>query len=229
MSDTLGKLQAANPGLGLLPVEAPEFAPFGRVLSDYDASKVVARAKPLVPPAEAVVYEPSIAALEAPAAFNEAVESGVYGGMPIQVGWCYGKNVQMSGLEYHKGSEVVVCLTDVILLLGLVQDIHFGEQVTFDTSTVRAFYAKAGSAIELPAWTLHFAPIQVATGGSFATLIYLPKGTNAPMSGEVGRRGENALLFGVNKWLIVHPDAAALVADGAYAGMVGADIVVKTI
>ncbi|MHB0858589.1 MAG: DUF4867 family protein [Anaerolineae bacterium] len=229
MSDTIRKLQAANPHLGLLPVDAPAFGRYGRVLSGYDASQVIARAKPLVPPAEGVVYEPSIAELEAPAAFNEAIAREVYGGMPVQVGWCYGKNVQMAGLEYHKGNEVVVCLTDVILLVGLVQDIAYGEQVTFDTSTVRAFYAPEGSAVELAAWTLHFAPIQVTKDTGFATLIYLPRGTNAPLEGEVTRQGENALLFGVNKWLIVHPDAAALVADGGYPGMVGADIVVQTI
>jgi hypothetical protein len=145
------------------------------------------------------------------------------------VGWCYGRNLQMSGLEYHKGTEVNVCLTDVVLLLGLVQDIEYGDKISYDTSKVATFYAPVGSVVEFFPWNLHFAPIHVAASERFATLVYLPKGTNEELAFTVPQEGENRLLFAINKWLVVHPDAQGLVEDGAYAGMVGDDIIVKPV
>ena len=229
MNDTLKKLQAANPKLGLLSVEAPEFTRYGQVLKRYDPGEMIARAKAILPKTEGIVYEPSVPALEKPSAFNMALLHEVYGGMPMQVGWCYGANLQMAGLEYHRGSEVDVCLTDQVLLVGHVEDIAYGAEITYDTGHVAAFYAPAGSVIELPAWNLHFAPIQVAKGGRFATLVYLPKGTNEPLTFSMEKAGENKLLFAINKWLIVHPGAKALVEQSAYPGMVGEDIFVKPV
>ncbi len=129
----------------------------------------------------------------------------------------------MAALEYHKGSEVAVCLTDTVLLLGLIQDVAYGEQITYKASRVAAFYAPEGAVVELPAWSLHYAPIHTTQGGSFATLVYLPKGTNEPLPYTVEKVGENRLLFAVNKWLIAHPEASE-VAQGAYPGIVGEDI-----
>ncbi len=229
MNETLRKLQAANPKLGFRSVDDAAFERYGRVLKDYDAGEVIARAKAILPSPEGVVYEPSVAALEAPCAFNAAIAREVYGGMPIQVGWCYGKNLRMGALEYHKGSEVLVCLTDVVLLLGHVQDVVFGEKITYDTRKVAAFYAPEGSVVELSPWNLHFAPIHVFEGGSFATLVYLPKGTNEALAAAGAKAGENRLLFAVNKWLIAHPEAKGLIEQGAYPGMVGEDIVVKPV
>ena len=227
MKDTLAKLQAANPELGLVPVEAAEFGRYGRVLTRYDAGQVTAAAKAVLPESEEVVYEPSVSALEEPCGFNQALANEVFGGMPVQVGWCYGKNLQMAALEYHKGTEVNVCLTDAALLVGHLQDVVFGHEIRYQTAKVAAFYAAAGSVVEFPPWNLHFAPTHVREGESFATLVYLPRGTNEPLSYSVERVGENRLLFAVNKWLIAHPEAKALVEQGAYPGLVGEDIFVR--
>lgn len=226
MSDTLSRLQAANPALNLLPVSAPAFERYGHLLTKYDPSEVIANARAVLPEAEHVVYEPSVAALEVPTAFTTAIINEVYGGMPTQVGWCYGKNVQMAGLEYHKGSEVNVCLTDAVLLVGHVQEIVFGDEIHYDTRKVAAFYAPAGAVVEFSPWNLHFAPIHTTQGGSFATLVYLPKGTNEPLTFSVDKVGESRLLFAINKWLLVHPDVEGMVKAGAYPGLVGADIFV---
>jgi len=229
MNNTMGELQTANPQLNILNVSAPAFGLYGRVLAAYDPSEVIARGKAILPHSDAVVYEPSVPALEEPNTFNVAMTQEVYGGMPVQVGWCYGKNLQMAGLEYHKGTEINVCLSDVILLVGDLRDVTFGDEITYDTTKVAAFYAPEGAVVEIFPWCLHFAPIHVKDGSEFATLVYLPKGTNEPLTYEVDRVGENKLLFAVNKWLIVHPDAKDLVADGAYPGMVGEDIFVKPV
>ena len=229
MSETLSQLQQTNPGLGLSGIDGSAFGRYGRALHRPDPSQVIARAEAILPASDEVVYEASVPELEASTAFNSAVANEVFGGMPIQVGWCYGRNSRMGGLEYHKGSEVVVCLTDVVLLLGHVQDIAYGERISYDSDRVEAFYAPANSVVELSPWCLHFAPIHVRAGEQFATLVYLPKGTNGPLTFDVPAMEENVMLFGINKWLIVHPDAEDLVADGAYPGVVGDDIVVQPI
>ncbi len=229
MDDILRTLQGANPHLDLLSVEADAFRRYGRLLTRYDASAVIAQAKMLLPSSEGVVYEPSIPPLEEKSCFLTAITQEVFGGMPVQVGWCYGQNLQMSGLEYHKGSEVNVCLSDLILLVGDVQDVVYGEEIRYDTEQVAAFYAPAGSVVEFFPWNLHFAPIHVRKGGSFAALVYLPRGTNEPLPFAAPRVGESKLLFAVNKWLIVHPGATELVAQGAYAGMLGDDILIEPV
>lgn len=229
MSDTLAKLQRANPQLGFQTVGATTFARYGRVLTRYDASEMIARAQRILPRTEDIAYQPSVAALEESSALNRAITREIYGGMPVQLGWCYGQNLQMAGLEYHKGTEVNVCLTDVVLLLGDVRDIDYADPVTYDTGKVAAYLAPAGSVLEFYPWNLHFAPIHVVRGGSFATLVYLPKSTNEPLPYSVERIGENRLLFAINKWLIVHPGASALVRQGAHPGMVGNDIYVNPI
>lgn len=229
MTSTLERLRQANPKLDLLHVEAPEFQRYGRLITGYDPTVIIDRAQALLPASSDVVYEPSVPALEAPCAFNTAMFRDVYGEMPMQVGWCYGKNTQMAALEYHKGAEIDVCLTDVILLVGHVQDVQFADRITYDTRRVAAFYAPAGSIVELPAWNLHYAPIHTTAGGSFATLVYLPKGTNEDLAQRPAPAGEAQLLFAVNKWLLAHPDVTDLVESGAYAGLVGDDIWVTTI
>ena len=224
MSDTLAKLRAANPGLDILAIEDPAFLQYGRLLTRFDPTELIARAKALDPQTVGVAYEPSVAALEASCDFNRAISREVYGGMPVQVGWCYGQNLEMNALEYHKGIEVNVCISDVVLLVGNALDIAWGETIRYDTSKVAAFYAPAGSVVEFHCWNLHYAPIHVKAGDDFLTLVYLPKGTNEPLPYTFPKEGESRLLFAVNKWLIAHPAVQSLVDGGAYAGMVGDDI-----
>ena len=63
MSDMLSRLRAANPALNLLPVSAPEFERYGRLLTRYDPSEVIANARAILPSTERVAYEPSVPAL----------------------------------------------------------------------------------------------------------------------------------------------------------------------
>ncbi len=229
MNDVLSKLQAANPRIGIMAIDDPEFDCYGHLITRLDPTEMIARAKAILPEIDGVAYETSVAALEEPCGFNTAIFREVYGGMPMQVGWCYGKNLGMGGLEYHRGSEVNVCVTDTVFLVGHVQDVEFGDEIVYDTDNVAAFYAPEGSVVEFSPWNLHLAPIHVQKGGSFCTLVYLPKGTNEPLPFEVEPVGENRLLTAVNKWLIAHPDSEGMVSHGAYPGMVGDDIVITPI
>ena len=44
--------------------------------------------------------------------------------MPIQIGYCNGPNSTLNGLEYHKSSEINIAITDMVLLLGKVQEVE---------------------------------------------------------------------------------------------------------
>ncbi|MEA3345066.1 MAG: DUF4867 family protein [Chloroflexota bacterium] len=223
MTETLTALQKENQDLGILAVTDHRFARYGRILEGFSAEKATAFARENALPGEESVYEPSIAGLEADEEFVWAVSQQVYGGMPVQVGWCYGRNLQLNGLEYHKGPEVIVAVTDLALLLGGIEDLEWGEHITYDASQVEAFFVPQSTIVELHPWCLHFAPCHIHEDTGFRALIVLPQDTNLPLDFEPREAGEPALLFARNKWLIIHPEAEALVQQGAYVGIEGAN------
>jgi hypothetical protein len=220
MIPILDLIQKYNPAVEILPVSHPAFTRFGRLLSGpIEAACAYARAHAL--PGSGVVYEPAIAGLEADTALMAWLTDAVYGGMPAQLGWCYGRNTHLDGLEYHKGNEVLIAVTDVVLLVGHFDDLQWEPAPAYDSSQVRAFYAPQGSVVEFYSCCLHFAPIQVFAKTGFCTLIALPRGTNTDLETVPPKTGESVLLFARNKWLVVHPAAHALVNSGAYVGIQG--------
>jgi hypothetical protein len=114
--------------------------------------------------------------------------------------------------------------TDLILLLGCQQDIDW-KNFTYDTAKVEAFLVPAGTAVELYATTLHFAPCSVS-GKEFRMGVALPRGTNEPLDVVPEKNGENQLLLQRNKWLLAHKDSG-LDKDGAWIGLVGENIEIR--
>ena len=51
-------------------------------------------------------------------AVRRACRNNAYGGMPVQLGLCWGYNTRLNCLEYHRDSEVNVGARDFILLLA---------------------------------------------------------------------------------------------------------------
>jgi hypothetical protein len=164
-----------------------------------------------------VEYVASLDKLEKTKAAMELGEI-FFGGMPVEAGYCNGHNRSLNALEYHRNSELIVAATDVILLLGDIHDIS--NTYTYDTSLVEAFLLPAGTAAELYSTTLHYAPCSAGPGG-FRTGIVLPRGTNGSLKHKPEAKGEAALLFAVNKWLIAHEEAGI---EGAYVGLTGENI-----
>ena len=163
-----------------------------------------------------VTYVPGDASLEA-CASAEDIAYSLYGGMPIQIGYCNGNNHKLNGLEYHRDSEINIAVTDLILLIGAEQDIVGGK---YDTAKVEAFLVPQGTVIEVYATTLHYAPCNANEGG-FKCVVVLPKGTNTAIEKRAAKTPEDEMLFARNKWLLVHPEAAA---PGQYVGLVGENI-----
>jgi hypothetical protein len=196
------------------------FKKYGAVLEGYDFSALIgALNSGSERPDDSVIYvpgDPSLEALE----ISSRLRDGVYGGMPIQVGYCNGYNRRLNCLEYHRGSEVNVAADDVVLLLAPLQSVCGGK---LDTSVVEAFAVPAGTGVVLYETTLHYAPCRAPGGGAFRVAIILPRGTNTEKPALEPQNGEDRLLWARNKWLIAHPDAPEA-AMGAFAGLEGDNI-----
>lgn len=200
------------------------FKEYGRVITNVDFTELVEAMKATPCPAD-VVYVPGDAALEAlPVA--KTIADVVYGEMPIQVGYCNGHNSKLNALEYHRDSEINVAATDAILMLGLLKDVE--DDFTYDTSKVKAFLVPAGTAVEVYATTMHYAPCGVDNAG-FQVTIVLPKGTNYPLAtphAKVNADGtapsEDALITATNKWLIGHAEGG--LDAGSFLGLKGKNL-----
>lgn len=193
------------------------FAPYGRVITDLDCTELLdTLRKTTDKPEDAVVYVPSAAQLEALPVFDTLRDS-VYGGMPIQIGYCNGSNTKLNCVEYHRDSEINIVADDMVFLVGLESDITDGK---LDTASIRAFRAPAGTAVELYATTLHYAPCDAAKGAGFRVAVVLPRGTNTEKPDGIGALHEDKLLWARNKWLIAHPDTNEA-KQGAFVGLEG--------
>jgi len=196
----------------------PEFKPYGKVLTGYDTAALRAAMAAIPLPEAGTAYEPGIPALEATDVFSE-LRDRAYGGMPIQLGMCWGHNRKLNCLEYHRDSEINIGEGDFILLLARQEEI---EDYRLDTAGVKAFRAPAGAAVEVYATTLHYAPCQVDDGG-FRVAVVLPLGTNTDKPAIEEKDPEDRLLRARNKWLLAHSEAPEA-ADGAWVGLTGENI-----
>lgn len=194
------------------------FRKYGKIIDTVDCTALIAEMAKTPAPENDVIYVPSVAELEALPVFAD-LRDRVYGGMPIQIGYCNGTNNKLNALEYHRDSEINVACTDLILLIGSEQDME--ADYTYDTAKIEAFLVPAGTMIEVYATTLHYAPCSV--NGVFRCVVVLPKGTNEALTAYPEKNGEDALLFAVNKWLVAHPESG-LEADGAFMGLKGENI-----
>ena len=195
------------------------FNPYGQVLSGYDAKALMASMDAIPLPAEGVAYEPSIAALEANAIFGQ-LQNNAYGGMPVQIGVCWGRNTKLNCLEYHRDSEVNIGTGDFILLLAKQDEIVDGK---LDTAKIRAFRAPAGVVVEVYATTLHYAPCHTDEKAGFRVAVVLPKGTNETKPSIIPVNDEDKWLWAKNKWLLAHAESDEA-GQGAYIGLTGETI-----
>ena len=197
----------------------PSFTSFGQVLTGFETGPLLQVMETIPLPDEGVSYLPSIPALEADSLYT-LMRDHVYGGMPIQIGMCWGRNTKLNCLEYHRDSEVNIGLGDFILLLAHRKEIEGGR---LDTGNVKAFRVPAGIPVEVYATTLHYAPCHLEAETGFRVAVVLPQGTNETKPDIVPINSEDHLLWARNKWLLAHPDSSEA-AQGAYIGLGGENI-----
>lgn len=143
----------------------PEFASYGRVVTGYDFSEMIAYMEQNTPiPENGNTYVASVPEMEALAVSAE-VQKKFYGDMPIEVGYCNGRNTTWNGFEYHKGSEINVAVTDFMLILGHVWQI---EDNTYRFENAKVFFVPKGTAVEMYQTTLHLSPCRVCDAASRA-------------------------------------------------------------
>ncbi len=196
-----------------------EFKPYGKVLEGYDTRELVDAMLKIDLPETGVAYEPGIAALEACAIYKDFENRG-YGGMPIQLGMCWGRNTKLNCLEYHRDSEINLGTHDFVLLLAREDDIVDG---VVDTALVKAFRVPAGVPVEVYATSLHYAPCHVDAGAGFRTAVVLPKGTNTAVPDFTPVCEEDKWMTARNKWLLAHPESDEA-RGGAHIGLKGVNI-----
>ena len=203
-------------------VTAPEFKAYGKVLEGYDTAELLEAMKQIDMPEEGTAYKPGIASLEACSIFDE-FRDRAYGGMPIQLGMCWGHNTKLNCLEYHRDSEVNVGTKDFILLLAKQNEIEDG---VLDTEKVKAFRVPKGVPVEVYATTLHFAPCHTCPHCGFRVAVVLPKGTNTDKPLFTPKSEEDTWMTARNKWLLAHPDSKEA-KNGAHIGLRGENIDIK--
>ena len=205
----------------IYPVTSPEFARYGRVISGYEGecAAITGALNAHTPLPEATGYVPEEPALQQlPQA--QVLGGSLYGGMPVQFGWCNGHNTRLNCLEYHRDSEFNLGTEDFILLLAKQEEIENGQ---LDTARVKAFRVPAGVLVEVYATTLHYAPCHTDTAKGFRVMVALPKGTNTDKPELPVQGGDDAWLWACNKWLLAHPDSDEA-RQGAAAALVGENI-----
>ncbi len=204
----------------LYSVKDSEFRPYGRVIDGYDFSELISVLKASTPcPDSDTVYVASDKKLETLDA-AKILEANIYGRMPIEIGYCNGHNTKLNALEYHRDSEINIAADDVILLLAKKEEVN--DDFSLDTSHVKAFLVPAGTAVEIYATSLHYAPCHVNKEG-FRVAVVLPLGTNEALSSKTEILfPEDKLLTHVNKWLIAHPEGGC--PDGSFVGLTGKNI-----
>ena len=203
-------------------VTDPEFKAYGKILEGYDTAGLLAAMEKIAMPAAGTAYEPGIESLEACGVFS-ALRDRAYGGMPIQLGMCWGHNTKLNCLEYHRDSEVNIGTGDFILLLAREEEIKDG---VLDTDRVKAFRVPAGTAVEVYATTLHYAPCHTDADAGFRVAVVLPKGTNTAKPDYEPLNEEDRWMTARNKWLLAHPESEEA-KKGAHIGLRGMNIDIK--
>ena len=208
----------------ILKVTDPEFTNYGRIIEGYDSQKqeLMEALVNCTPIPEATDYVAEEKALQNLAAAN-VISNSLFGGSPMQFGWCNGHNTKLNCLEYHRSSEINLGTSDFILLLAKREEII---DYKIDSSKVKAFLVPKGMMVEVYATTLHYAPCQAHKDSGFQVLVGLPKGTNVGMPKFTPENAEDNLLTATNKWLIAHEDSIEA-KNGVCIGITGENIDIK--
>ncbi len=215
----------------ILSVFDERFRSYGRVIKGYDVSGLISYMKEHTPvPDSGNIYIASDEKMEEDPVVK-TLSTVFYGGMPIQAGYCNGRNDTYNGFEYHKSSEINVAVTDLMLVLGHSGDIcrHKDGSLSYDISQAEVFYIPEGTVLEMYGNTLHLSPLKVSDEG-FKGVVILQRGVNSELEDEEKNErnhlidcgdAEAKLLLKRSKWVICHPEREPLVSQGAYAGVTG--------
>lgn len=211
----LNDINEANPDIEIMSVNSTKFNRYGSIIENCDFSEmfpVSLEAMDSTGPS----YIGDLEALHSSDSY-QYLKREIFGDLDLQIGICFGLNDKMNGMEYHKSSEVIIAVTDMVLILGDLRDV---KNNSWDSSNAECFLITRGTTVELHGGTLHLAPCRVSKE-PFCSIIVLPKGTNTPLT--KAENNKDPLLFMRNKWLLCHRESPA-VAKGGFIGIKGKNI-----
>lgn len=84
-------------------IKDEKFRRYGKVWSGFDCTRLI-REMEHTPLPEDVIYVPSMEELEVLPEAGEFARR-IYGGLPIQIGYCNGSNHRLNALEYHRTGD----------------------------------------------------------------------------------------------------------------------------
>ncbi len=202
-------------------IQDDAFKAYGRIIPYHGEIRELKYALKKTPiPEKGTIYEP-----ESPLLMNliitSFIQENVFGGLPVQLGYCNGYNTKLNCLEYHKSSEINFANEDFILLLAKKEDLENG---ILSTDKVKAFRVRKDTLVEIYSTSLHYAPCQTSPS-PFQVLVALPKGTNTDIDKPSILEEEDQYLFMKNKWLIAHKEASE--AKSSYVGLIGENIDIR--
>ncbi len=206
------ELQQKNPDKKIHSIKDTAFTVYGKIIVNDQLPQVLDMASGEITfPIEESEYRASELIFEEQS-IMAWIQNYIYGGMDIQAGRCLGHNQELNGVEYHQGSETIIALSDLVLILGQRCDM---KDEHYDLGKAEIFYVEKGSCVELYGTTLHYTPCQVEESG-FATICILPKGTNIPIE-----ETDCKILTKKNKFFITHPQMTAKIEQGAKPYLMG--------
>lgn len=213
----LNNLRKLNKHIKIKGIANAAFKKYGRIVIGYDFIEVIKYIEEKTPELkEGYIYIPSVKSMES-LKVAKRLEQSFYGELPIQVGYFNGMNSKLNYLEYHKSSEILIAVTDMVIFLGKVQDIYNDE---YELKKVEAFFIPEGVAIELYDTTLHSIPCNIEANGFKCGIISL-RGTGSPLKNYTG---EDKLLERKNKWLLGYKKISEFGKEDETTGLLGEDI-----
>ncbi len=215
----LEQLREKNPEITIHSVEDPQFTEYGKVYPLIPVEELFSTTQTMFEISEGTMYEASNDRLKQIPAVG-IIGREIFGEFRVQVGCCYGYNTLLNGMEYHSSSEVMGAVTDMVLMLGQLQDVD--DTLGWNSDLTEYFYVPKGTLLEIYATTLHLAPCRVDEN-QFKALILLPEGTNTPLA-----QGPKDKLWMKNKWMLAHSEGPAA-KRGAYVGVYGENPQIKTL
>ena len=229
MEDVLRKLNEINPGRYIVSVFDDSFKRFGMVHKGFKIDTLLDYIKRNNIVTDDVVYVADVPEMrkELAGQLNLIMES-IYAGMEVQAGVCYGRNNTLNGLEYHQGSEVYILGADMVMMLGLDEDIKW-PQGTYDSSLIKSFYAPKGCIVELRGGCMHYAGVNVYQKEGISVIVSMLNKTNTPIDFKVGNQDRDKLLIAKNTWFIAHPEYEPAKNAGWHLGITGENFLFKTL
>ena len=200
----------------LLTVNDKVFYRYGKKITELNVEESINIMSTIPLPKEGNEYIASFPSLENTTEYLY-IKRHIFGDVDIQAGFCNGWKNSLNALEFHKSSELIIAVSDCVLILGLPE--YLQNNTTYDTANTECFFIPQGTVVELYPRILHFAPCRVNNDG-FRTVIMLPRETNDELSKPL----IPSYLFKKNKWLLAHESAKWLCDKGAEPLLLGENI-----